>query len=130
MLEAIGTDDAPKYLLRDNDAIYGNMFRQKVAALGLVEVTTALRSPWQNPYVERVIGSIRRECLNHSIIVGERHLPRIVANYVRYYNRARTHLSLEKDSPDPRPIHHMTRGRIVRRRHCGGLHHEYRREAA
>ena len=83
VLEAIGIDDAPKYLLRDNDAIYGNVFRQKVAALGLVEVTTALRSPWQNPYVERVIGSIRRECLNHSIIVGERHLRRVVANYRR-----------------------------------------------
>jgi len=130
MIEAIGIDDTPKYLLRDNDAIYGNMFRQKVSALGLVEVTTAARSPWQNPYVERVIGSIRRECLNHTIIVGERHLRRVVANYVRYYNRARTHLSLAKDSPDPRPIHGLRRGRIVRRPHCGGLHHEYRREAA
>jgi len=130
VLEAIGIDDTPKFLLRDNDAIYGKMFRQKVALLGLVEVTTALRSPWQNPYVERVIGSIRRECLNHTIIIGERHLRRVVANYVRYYNRARTHLSLEKDSPDPRPVHNMRRGRIVWRRHCGGLHHEYRREAA
>ena len=84
MLEVIGIDETPKYLLSDNDAIYGNMFRQKVAALGLVEVTTAPCSPWQNPYVERVIGSIRRECLNHTIIVGESHLRRVVANYVRY----------------------------------------------
>jgi len=83
-----------------------------------------------NPYVERVIGSIRRECLNHTIIVSERHLRRVVADYVRYYNRARTHLSLAKDSPDPRHIHALRRGRIVRRRHCGGLHHEYRRKAA
>jgi len=130
LLEAIGTDDTPKYLLRDNDAIYGNMFRQKVAALGLVEITTAPGSPWQNPYVERVIGSIRRECLNHTIIVGERHLRRVIANYVRYYNGVRTHMSLAKDAPDPRPIHGPRRGKIVRRPHCGGLHHEYRRKAA
>jgi putative transposase len=130
VLEAVGIDDTPRYLLRDNDSIYGNMFRQKVAALGLAEVTAAPRSPWQNPYVERVIGSIRRECLNHTIIVSERHLRRVVADYVRYYNRARTHLSLAKDSPDPRHIHALRRGRIVRRRHCGGLHHEYRRKAA
>lgn len=104
--------------------------RQKIAALGLVEVTTAPRSPWQNPYVERMIGSIRRECLNHTIIVGERHLRRVVANYLRYYNSVRTHMSLAKDAPDPRPIHGPRRGRIVRRPHCGGLHHEYRRKAA
>jgi len=130
VLEAIGIDDTPKYLLRDNDAIYSDKFRQKVAALGLVEVSTAPRSPWQNPYVERVIGSIRRECLNHTIIVGERHLRRVVANYVRYYNSVRTHMSLAKDSPDLRPIYGPRQGGIVSRRHCGGLHHEYRRKAA
>lgn len=95
VLEAIGIDDTRKFLLRDT-AIHGTMFRQKVAGLGLVEVTTALRSPWENPYVERVIGSIRRERLNHTIIIGERHLRRVVANYVGYYNTARTHMSLEK----------------------------------
>jgi len=130
VLEAIGIDDTPKFLLRDNDAIFGKIFSRKVAALGLAEVTTALRSPWQNPYVERVIGSIRRECLNHTIVTGERHLRRVVANYVGYYNSVRTHMSLEKDAPQPRSIHGPNRGRIVRRRHCGGLHHEYRRKAA
>lgn len=129
VLEAIGIDDTRKFLLRDT-AIHGKMFRQKVAGLGLVEVTTALRSPWENPYVERVIGSIRRECLNHTIIIGERHLRRVVANYVGYYNTVRTHMSLEKDAPDTRPIHGPRQGRIVRRPHCDGLHHEYRRTAA
>jgi len=114
VLEAIGIDDTPKYLLRDNDAIYNRMFGQKVAVLGLVEVTTALRSPWQNPYVECVIGSIRRECLNHTIIVGERHLRRVVANYVRYYNSARTHLSLMKDAPESRPIHGPSQGNSLK----------------
>lgn len=128
--EAIGLNYTPHFLLRDNDAIYGRLFRQRVATLGLVEVTTALRSPWQNPYVERVIGSIRRECLDHTIIIGERHLRRVIANYVRYYNRSRTHLSLEKDAPDPRPIHGFRQGKIVQRPHCGGLHHEYWRQAA
>lgn len=130
LLEAVGADEAPRFLLRDNDAIYGKLFRRKVATLGLVEVTTALRSPWQNPYVERVIGSIRRECLDHTIIIGERHLRRIVAKYVRYYNRSRIHLSLEKDAPVSRPIHGPERGRIVRQPHCGGLHNEYMRMAA
>lgn len=130
VLEAVGTDEPPRFLLRDNDAIYGKLFRQKVAALGLAEVTTALRSPWQNPYVERVIGSIRRDCLDHTIIIGERHLRRVVANYVRYYNRSRTHLSLEKDAPVSRPVHGPERGRIVRQPHCGGLHNEYMRMAA
>lgn len=121
VFEAIGIEDTLKYLLRDNDVIFGTMFRQKVAALGQVEVTTVPRSPWQNPYVERVIGSIRRECLNHTIVVGECHLRRVVANYVRYYNSVRTRMSLEKDAPDPRPIHGPRLGRIVRRPHCGGL---------
>ena len=130
LLEAIGTDDVPRYLLRDRDAIYGALFRRQVASIGLNEVVTAPRSPWQNPYVERVIGSIRRECLNHTIILGERHLRRVVGNYVRYYNGARTHLSLVKDAPVPRPVHLPVLGPVVSRRHCGGLHHEYLRAAA
>ncbi len=130
VLEAIGADDVPRFLLRDNDAIYGRLFRQRIATLGLVEVTTALRSPWQNPYVEHVIGSIRRECIDHTIIIGERHLRRVIGAYVRYYNRSRTHLSLKKDAPDPRLICGHRQGKIVWRPHCGGLHHEYRRKAA
>lgn len=130
VLEAVGLDDAPKYLLHDRDAIYGALFSRRVASVGINEVITAPRSPWQNPYVERVIGSIRRECLNHTIIVGERHLRRIVGNYVRYYNQARTHLTLNKDSPFGRPVLSKEIGSIVSRPYCGGLHHEYSRAAA
>lgn len=128
--EAVGTDDSAKYLLRDNDAIFGELFRRKVAVLGPEEVKIALRSPWQNPYVERVIGSIRRECLDHTIIVGERQLRRVIGSYVHYYNRSRTHLSLEKDAPTPRPVYGPRHGKVVRRSHCGGLHRELRRQAA
>jgi hypothetical protein len=130
ILEAVGAEEAPRFLLRDNDAIYGKMFRRRVVALRLVEVTTALRSAWQNPYVERVIGSFRRECLDHTIIIGERHLRRVVGNYVRYYNRSWTHLSLEKDAPGSRPILGPERGRIVRQPHSGGLQIEYTRMTA
>jgi transposase InsO family protein len=130
VLEAVGLDDAPKYLLHDRDAIYGALFSRKVASVGLNEVATAPRSPWQNPYVERVIGSIRRECLNHTIILGERHLRRVIGNYVQYYNKARTHLSLDKDAPVGCPVHPPDVGSIVSRSHCGGLHHEYVRAAA
>jgi putative transposase len=130
VLEAIGLDDVPKYLLHDRDTIFGALFSRKVASVGFIEVVTAPRSPWQNPYVERVIGSIRRECLNHTIILGERHLRRVIGNYVGYYNRVRTHLSLDKDAPVRRPVHPPDFGSIVSRSHCGGLHHEYLRAAA
>ncbi len=130
VLEAIGLDDAKKYLLRDRDAIYGRAFSRKTALAGLTEVVTAPWSPWQNPYVERVIGSIRRECLDHTIIVGERHLRRVVGNYVQYYNKARTHLSLDKDAPAYRQTHLPEIGSIRSKPHCGGLHHEYLRAAA
>ena len=130
VIEAVGLNDAPKYLLRDRDAIYGALFNRKTASVGLNEAVTAPRSPWQNPYVERVIGSIRRECLNHTIILGERHLRRVIGNYVHYYNNARTHLSLEKDAPSRRSVHRPEAGSIVSRRHCGGVHHEYLRAAA
>ncbi len=130
LFEAFGLDDAPNFLLRDRDAIYGDLFRHQVASLNINEVVTAPRSPWQNPYAERVIGSIRRECLDHTIILGERHLRRIVRNYVNYYNNVRTHLSLVKDAPDGRPVQTPKLGKIVSRRYCGGLHHEYFRMAA
>ncbi len=103
------------------------LLSRRVASVVINEVITAPLSPWQNPYVERVIGSIRRECLNYTIIIGERHLRRIVGNYVRYYNQARTHLSLNKDSPFGRPVVSKEVGSIVSRPHCGGLHHEYSR---
>jgi len=101
-----------------------------MTGLSIKKVLTAPRSPWQNSYVERVIGSIRRECLDHTIILGERHLRRVVGNYVSYYNTVRTHLSLSKDALAGRPIQTPDRGRVVERPHVGGLHHEYFRKAA
>ncbi len=103
----------------------GSVFKRRIDAMGIRDRPTAYRSPWQNGYVERVIGSIRRECLDRTLVFGEAHLRRTLSNYVRYYNRARTHLSLAKDSPIPRPVEH--KGHITKRQHLGGLHHEYRR---
>jgi len=130
LLEACGTEEVPKYLVRDRDAIYGEAFRRQAAALQITEVPTARQSPWQNPYAERVIGSIRRECLNHVIAFGERHLKRILSSYVDYYNGTRTHLSLFKDAPDGRSTQLPERGRVVELKRVGGLHHEYVRMAA
>jgi putative transposase len=129
LLEAFPFDSAPRYLLRDRDSIYGDQFQNRVKSLGIDEVLTAPRSPWQNPYVERIIGSIRRECLNHVIIFNERHLRRQLKSYAIYYNEARTHLSLDKQSPVPRSIEPPERGKVVAIPHVGGLHHEYRRAA-
>ena len=130
LLEACGTDSTPRFLLRDNDSIYGTAFRRQVAALGIEEVTTAPRSPWQNPYAERVIGSIRRECLDHMIVLGSRHLKKILASYVDYYHSARTHLSLDKDAPNFRLTQPREHGKVVELRRVCGLHHESIRMAA
>ena len=130
VLEACGLDEKPRFLLRDRDAIYGEDFHRQVAALEIEEVTTAVRSPWQNPYAERVISSIRRECLDHMIILGEWHLKRIIKSYVAYYHDARTHLSLAKDSPDGREVQAVEKGRVVHLKRVGGLHHLYTRVAA
>jgi len=100
LVEACGMDECLKYLIRDRDAIYKKEFSQKAQSLGIQEVLTAYRSPWQNPYAERVIGSIRRECLDHIIVLGPRHLKRIMNRYLEYYNGVRTRLSLNKDAPD------------------------------
>ena len=129
MTEAFPWDTAPSYLLRDRDASYGQSFRNRVKAMGIKEVVTAPRSPWQNPYVERIIGSIRRECLNHVIIIDERHLRRVLP-YFQYYHESRTHLSLNKDCPEPRPIHPPTAGKVIAFPEVGGLHHRYERRAA
>jgi putative transposase len=128
--EAFPWDTAPRYLLRDRDASYGLEFRGRVEAMNITEVITAPRSPWQNAYVERVIGSIRRECLDHLVIFNERHLRRVMSSYVDYYQRTRTHLSLDKDCPDSRPIQHRSVGIIVATPKVGGLHHRYERLAA
>jgi transposase InsO family protein len=128
--EAFPWNTAPRYLLRDRDASYGQHFRRRVDAMGITEVVTAPRSPWQNAYVERVIGSIRRECLDHLVIFNERHLRRVLSSYVDYYHRSRTHLSLDKDCPDARPIMPRGIGRVVAIPKVAGLHHRYERLAA
>jgi transposase InsO family protein len=130
MRDAFPYDKAPRYLLRDRDAIFGNDFREQVRDMGMKEVLSTPRSPWQRAYVERVIGSIRRECLDHMIVFDENSLRRTLASYFDYYHRSRTHLSLAKDSPNPRPIQPREIGPIVAVPQVGGLHHRYERRAA
>jgi len=130
MTEAFPWETAPRYLLRDRDTSYGPAFRDRVKAMGIEEVLTAPRSPWQNPFVERLIGSIRRECLDHIIIFNERHLRHVLSRYFQYHHRARTHLSLDKDCPQPRPIQPPSAGKIIAFPEVGGLHHRYERCAA
>jgi transposase InsO family protein len=127
MLEAFPCDTAPKYLLRDRDSIYGQEFRKQVEAMNINEVLSAPRSPWQRAYVERVIGSIRRECLDNVIIFDENSLRRPLSSYFSYYHRSRLHLSLGKDSPDSRPVQSI--GTITAFPEVGGLHHRYERVA-
>jgi transposase InsO family protein len=115
----------PDHLIRDRDASYGHAVTRRLAAMGIRDHPTAPRSPWQNGHAERLIGSIRRECLDHIVVFGEAHLRRILVAYAGYYNEVRTHLSLDKDSPVHRPI--QRRGQIVARPFLGGLHHEYGR---
>jgi transposase InsO family protein len=130
MTEAFPWDTAPRYLLRDRDASYGPVFRDRVRVMGIKPVVTAPRSPWQNAYVERLIGSIRRECLDHIIIFNEHHLRRVLSSYFQYHHQTRTHLSLNKDCPETRPIHPSTAGNIIVFPEVGGLHHRYERRAA
>jgi len=119
---------APKYLLRDRDKIYGEAFREQVAVMNIKEVLGAPRSPWQRAYVERVIGSIRRECLDHVIVLDEEGLRHVLTSYFSYYHRSRLHLCLDKDSPDSRPVQSV--GKIVAIPEVGGLHHRYERRVA
>ena len=128
--EAFPWDTAPRYLLRDRDTSYGFCFQNRVRAMGIEEVLTAPRSPWQNPYVERIIGSLRRDYLDHVIIFNETHLRRVLSCYFRYYHRSRTHLLINKDCPDPRSIQPPSAGKIVAFPEVGGLHHRYERRAA
>ena len=130
MTEAFPWDSAPRYLLRDRDASYGPVFRDRVRVMGIKEVVTAPRSPWQNAYVERLIGSIRRECLDHIIIFNEHHLRRILSSYFQYHHQTRTDLSLAKDCPQTRPISQPTGGKIIAFPEVGGLHHRYEGRAA
>src|SRR6266481_534536 len=130
VVEAFPHDSAPRFLIRDRDRIFGGQFRRRVKAIGLAEVLTTPRSPWQNPFAERVIGTIRRELLDHVIVLNERHLRRRLRNYLGYYHASRTHLALRKDAPEPRPIESPERGDIVAVPQVGGLHHRYIRCAA
>jgi transposase InsO family protein len=130
IVEAFPWDTAPRYLLRDRDGIYGHEFTSRVDHMGIEEVKSAPRSPWQNPYVERLIGSLRRDCLDHVIVLNENHLRRILREYLVYYHSCRTHLSLEKDSPAPRTVESADQGKIVEFPMVGGLHHRYSRIAA
>jgi len=132
---------APKYLLRDRDSIYGSVFQNRVKNLDIIEAKTAPKSPWQNPYVERIIGSIRRECLDHIIVLNGEHLKRTLADYFEYYHHDRTHLGLEKETPFGRPIQKKPQngkliklcpiqkkpqnGKLIKLSRVGGLHYRY-----
>ena len=130
MREAFPWDTAPQYLIRDRDGTYGTVFRDTVAAMGIADIVIAPRSPWQNAYAERVIGSIRLECLDHVIVFNAWHLRRTLRSYVSYYHKTRTHLSLDKDTPDGRPVEPLDSGKIIAFPQVGGLHHRYERLAA
>ena len=128
MMEAFAERDDKRYLIRDRDSIYGQEFRHRVQSLGVKEVICAPRSPLQNSYVERLIGSIRRECLEHVVILNRRHLRHLLNSYFAYYHCSRTHLALAKDAPEPRTVLH--RGEITAIPQVGGLHQRYERRAA
>jgi len=130
IIQAFPDGSEPQYLLRDRDRIYGEEFKERILAIGVKEILTAPQSPWQNPLCERLIGSIRRDCLNHVVILGESHLRKILRRYFHYYHTYRTHLSLQKDPPEPRPIHGVNLGEIIEIPEVGGLHHHYERQAA
>jgi transposase InsO family protein len=130
MREASPWDTAPRFLLRDRDGIYGDDFMRVVHSMGVEQVLTAARSPWQNAYVERLIGSIRRDCLDHVIVLNENHLRATLHEYFAYYHGSRTHLGLGKDTPEPRDIEPPSHGSVVSIPEVGGLHHRYTRRAA
>jgi len=127
--EAFPFDQAPRYLIRDRDGAYGDAFRRCSKNMGIEEVLIAPQSPWQNPFAERVIGTIRRDCLDHLIVINERHLHRILTRYLDYYHLARCHRSLDHNSPVPRSVEPPEQGRIVSIPQVGGLHHRYARAA-
>ncbi|MBL9139243.1 MAG: transposase [Verrucomicrobiales bacterium] len=130
VVEALPFDSAPDYLVRDRDSIYGGIFVKRVKGLGIQEKVIAPRSPWQNPIAERLIGSIRRECLDRVIVINERQLRRLIVEYCDYYHRSRTHRSLDQDAPLERAIEPPKVGKVVEFPMVGGLHHLYRRQAA
>jgi transposase InsO family protein len=128
--EAFPWNTAPRFLIHDGHGYFRGVFQKRLRAINICGLRTAPRSPWQNAYVERVIGSIRRECLDHLIVLNERHLNRILRSYADYYNQHRTHLSLDKNTPIPQPANKNTTGKIVAFPEVGGLHHRYERTAS
>jgi putative transposase len=130
LVNAFPYDSAPKYLIRDRDKIYGAKFARRVRTMGVEQVLTAPQSPWQNPYCERVIGTLRRDCLDHVIVLGEQHLRRVLRKYLEYYHGARTHLALGKDAPEPRECESIHGGNVIALPMVDGLHHRYTRRAA
>jgi putative transposase len=120
----------PRYLLRDRDGIYGLEFVQRTRGLGLEQKLIAPRAPWQNPFVERLIGSLRRECLDHVIVLHEHHLRRRLTDYLSYYHHHRTHRSLDEDCPESRAVEPPDQGNIIELPLVSGLHHRYTRQAA
>ena len=129
IVEAFPYETAPRYLLRDRDGIYSPYFADRVRCMDIEEVLIAPRSPWQNPFVERLIGSIRRECLDHVLVINEGHLLRVLRGYFAYYHDSRPQQSLEGNAPRPREIEPPSQGRIIAEPQVGGLHHRYRRAA-
>jgi transposase InsO family protein len=123
--EAFPWDQAPRYIIRDNDSSYGAAVTRRMRAMGIRDRPTAPRSPWQNGHIERLIGSIRRECLDHVVVLGEAHLRQVLRAYANYYNRSRTHLALAKDAPLSRPVQGI--GSVEAIPLLGGLHHQYAR---
>lgn len=120
-----------RYLLRDKDSVYGSYFSKELESMGIKQVVTCAKSPWHNNHIESLFSTLRRECLNHVIIFNERHLFRVLSSYVKYFNEFRTHISLDKDTPNSRAVEAASAGKkIVAIRHVGGLHHHYERRAA
>jgi transposase InsO family protein len=130
VVNAFPYDTAPKYLLRDRDSIYSSAFVQRVEGMGIEQKIIAPRSPWQNPYAERLVGSIRRECLDRVIVFNERQLRQLLESYFEYYHKVRPHRSLDHDSPVPRPVESPDCGKVIELPLVGGLHHRYLRQAA
>jgi hypothetical protein len=129
IIEAFPGDQAPRFVIRDRDGIYGAVFQQRIRNMGIEEVVCAAHSPWQNSYCEHLIGSVRREYLDHVIILNERHLLRILRLYFEYYLHSCTHLSLERNAPIERKVEPPHLGRVLAIPQVGGLHHRYRRAA-
>ena len=127
IVEAFPWDTAPKYLLRDRDSIYGAYFRKRLINMGITEVIIAPRSPWQNPFVERLIGSIRRDCLDYVIELNENNVKQILSSYFAYYHHDRTHYSLGKDAPFARSVEPRPAGsaKVIELPRVSGLHHRY-----